>query len=83
MDKKAIKWMKDNKITVIYENVSKAMPMSVNGYPMFHSFETLTDSEYKTVLSIRNDLRNAIDGTISRIQKNVYSKKKGSAIKAE
>lgn len=40
-----------NKVEILFEEVSKAGPMGVNGFPIFTSFQTLSAEEWKIVLS--------------------------------
>ena len=41
---------------LIYEFISEAGPICINGYPIFMSMHTLTPEEYKTMLSIWEEL---------------------------
>jgi hypothetical protein len=34
----------------VYEYMNKAGPRSINGYPIFHSFQTLTEDEWRKVM---------------------------------
>lgn len=52
MGPKMAQWMKDNHITVVYEEYSKAGPMSVNGYPCFFSFKSVSKSDWEKVIDV-------------------------------
>jgi len=50
MEKKDLDKLVSEKVTVLFEDINKAGPMSINGYPCFFSCQTLTDTEWKTIV---------------------------------
>jgi len=54
-------WMKDNNITFVYEEISKAGPMAINGLPSFFSCCMLNDVDHAEMADIAKALQEAID----------------------
>jgi len=69
LDNKIRRSMKRRKVTVLFEYMDQAGPMSVNGLPCFFSFRTLTDVEAKKVQDYYLQMKNAV-GQISAVNSN-------------
>jgi hypothetical protein len=50
MDKKQLKDLADSRPGVFYEYYEKAMPRSINGYPIFPSFQFLSQDNTTTLI---------------------------------
>lgn len=59
-----VKEMKDAEITFFFEEYCKSMPRSINGYPMFMSFNALSKDEGKLVINYCKVIDNAIKNTL-------------------
>lgn len=62
-----IKWMADNKIAHVFEYMSKAGQMSVNGYPTFFSHCVLTQEDAERVVAKYKQIKEAINGVMAGI----------------
>ncbi len=58
---KFIKEMQDANIDFIYEEMSKAGPMSVNGYPTFMSCQMLDKGDGQKVMDYYEKIRSAVE----------------------
>jgi hypothetical protein len=56
--------LKKAKVEILYEEWSKALPRSINGFPIFISFKTLTLDEWKKVVSIANRIQAAMNAAM-------------------
>lgn len=54
--------LKSGDINLIYEYLDKAGPRSINGMPMFMSFETLSKEETEKMFDYHKKIKDAIDG---------------------
>lgn len=54
----------EQKVEVLYEEVSKALPRSINGFPLFASMLTLTGDEWRLVLSLYENAKAAVDAVL-------------------
>ena len=61
MDDAAIKGMQEAKVGMIFEYLDKAGPRSVNGYPIFLSFQTATEEEAAKVWGYYGAIKEAVD----------------------
>lgn len=61
-DAKYIDWMKSQKISVIYEEMSKAGPRSTNGFPSFMSMKMLNIDDANKVIAKRNEIMKFLHG---------------------
>lgn len=64
LSKQLMDSLKKEKIEVLYEEWSRALPRSVNQFPIFTSFKTLTWDEWKKVVDLSNKIRAAMDAVI-------------------
>lgn len=51
-------------VTHLYEYTEKALPMRVNGYPMFHSFHCLDKQDFDRVMRLVGGMDEALEGVI-------------------
>ncbi len=61
MDKKTIKSMQREKISLIYEYYDRAGPRAINGYPMFMSCHTMTEPEAKKMFEYYEKFKELAD----------------------
>ena len=64
LSKQLINDLKRHKIEVLYEEWSKTIPRSINGFPIFPSFKTLTWDEWEKVLTLSSKIQAAMDAVI-------------------
>lgn len=63
-DKKIIELMQKDAPGMIYEHISEAGPRSVNGYPTFFSFHTVSQEDAKKVWEKVEQIKKAVCGVI-------------------
>jgi hypothetical protein len=56
--------MRQADVTLIFEEISKAGPRCINGYPMFTSFQSLTREEHKRVMFYYKRLDEALKAAV-------------------
>jgi hypothetical protein len=61
LDDEGIEGMKTDNITLLYEDLAKALPRGVNGKPMFMSAKMLNQSDHQRLLDTVKKLQEAID----------------------
>ena len=61
MEKKDFQELLDDGMNMIYEEMDKAGPRSVNGYPMFMSFQFLTKEEVVRLAMFVDDLKDFVE----------------------
>ncbi len=54
-------WMQENEIAVLYQDLDKAAPRSINGMPCFFSHQLLTLAEWKRVQETAQKIQEAVD----------------------
>lgn len=54
-------WMQANEIAVLYQDLDKAGPRSINGMPCFFSHQHLTLADWKRVQETARKIQEAID----------------------
>jgi hypothetical protein len=60
-DKEALDHLQGEGVEVFYEEMGKALPRSINGYPIFMSVRTLTAAEANEVQSLIEKIENAME----------------------
>lgn len=61
LDKEGIDKLKNMDIGMIYEYIDKAMPRSINGMPIFFSFNILNKDDTKRVIDRYNRIIKAVE----------------------
>ena len=61
MDEKQREEIIKMKPAMIFEYMDKSLPRSVNGYPIFGSFQMLSRKETKTVTKMYKEIKEAVD----------------------
>ena len=61
MDQEQLQKMTDEKITMIYEYMSKAGPLSCNGMPMFFSCRTANEVDAERIWAKYEEMKEALD----------------------
>lgn len=62
--KKDLKFMKDNNVSVLYEERSQAIPRSVNGLPIFASMRMMTLEDYNEAVAMYQKMKSAMDAAL-------------------
>jgi len=63
--KKILKEMKDKRVSVLYEEISKAVPnRSINGFPFFPSMRTMTLEDYNEAVEMYERMKSAMDAAV-------------------
>lgn len=61
MNEDHLNWMRENKITLLYEEVRKAGPRGINGMPMFMSMQMLNEEDHKKFYDLSRKMDQALD----------------------
>jgi len=61
LDKKQVKKMEQDNISLIYEYFDKAAPRSINGYPTFFSMRMLDKEDAGRMIDFYNEVGKAMD----------------------
>lgn len=61
MDKNQVEQLEKDRVSAFYEYVDKALPRTINGYPMFPSMRTITVDDLAEVQLIVKKLMEATD----------------------
>lgn len=64
LNRKQINELKNSNPGLIYEYIEKAGSIAVNGYPSFLSYKTLSQKEFKKVMSYHKKIEEAIKAVV-------------------
>jgi len=63
-----IKELEEKKIVAVFEYLDKALPKTVNGYPIFMSCQLLTQEEAEKVIKYYNEIKKKVSDVVEEVE---------------